>query len=79
MPASPKPGPAPETLHDDEDPDLSFMDTDAAPAADASPPRKRTDDSLPEDESADPVGDGHSDADLARTLPPVPGRQPDSR
>ena len=27
-----------------------------------------------EDESADPVGDGHADADFAANLPPVPGR-----
>jgi len=29
-----------------------------------------------EDESADPVGDGRSDAEAAATQPPVPGRRP---
>jgi hypothetical protein len=28
-----------------------------------------------EDESADPVGDGHSDAEFAVAQPPVPGRE----
>lgn len=55
----------PETMHDDEDPDLHFMDEDLA-----LPPEQ-----LPEDENADPVGDGHSDAELAATQPPAPPRR----
>jgi hypothetical protein len=54
----------PETLDDDEDPDLAFMDEDLA-----LPPAQEI-----EDESADPVGDGHSDAELAATQPPAPPR-----
>lgn len=38
-------------------------------AVSPSPPLPRR-----EDESADPVGDGHSDAEFAAQLPPVPGR-----
>lgn len=41
------------------------------PPATSAVPRRR---SASEDESADPVGDGHADADLAASLPPRPGR-----
>lgn len=58
----------PETLDEDEDPDLAFMDEDLA-----LPPAQEV-----EDESADPVGDGHSDAELAAAQPPAPPR-PDVR
>lgn len=54
----------PGTMHDDEDPDLHFMDEDLA-----LPPEQLT-----EDENADPVGDGHSDAELAATQPPASPR-----
>lgn len=55
--------------HDDEDPDLDFLDDAEAPdPLDAEPEV--------EDESADPVGDGRSDAAAAATQPPVPGRTP---
>ena len=44
------------------------------PPAKPAKPAKPTAARQPEDESADPVGDGHADADLAADLPPVPGR-----
>jgi len=56
-----------EATDEDEDPDLAFVDE--AEAGDVF-----------EDESADPVGDGHSDADFAQAQAPVPGQpnpQPD--
>lgn len=48
--------------HDDEDPDLDFVT--AAEQGEV------------EDESADPVGDGVSDAAAAAAQPPIPGRTP---
>ena len=67
---------------DDEDPDLGFVDAaeagdplDDETADDEDPDdlrRARRD--AAEDESADPVGDGRSDARLAAAQPPQPGR-----
>ena len=38
------------------------------------PPPRPASTQQSEDESTDPVGDGHADAELAANLPPVPGR-----
>lgn len=54
--------------HDDEDPDLDFIE--------AAAPDPLDEEAEVEDESADPVGDGRSDAAAAATQPPVPGRTP---
>ncbi len=51
-----------DDVDDDADPDLAFLDREFP-------------DEPEEDEAADPVGDGHSDADLAERLPPRPRRQ----
>ncbi|MCK7497747.1 MAG: hypothetical protein MZW92_48530 [Comamonadaceae bacterium] len=68
--------------HDDEDPDLGFVDVAEAgdPLEDEATAEEDPDDlrrarrDAVEDEAADPVGDGRSDAIVAAAQPPVPGR-----
>lgn len=48
------------------------------PCALLTPDKNTTAPSAPEDESADPVGDGHSDAEFAAEHPKPAGKPPDN-